>query len=630
MIGHGLGPARQRGAIGLIGAVTLGIALLFLLLVVDSGRLYLEKRKLQRVADTAALEAVSRSGTCAAPANNAAQFAAESAARNNFSLDDNRTLATACGTLATGADFMRTFSADPSKTDAIRVIATHRVHTSLAHGLLTLFSGQPVNLTTLLSATAVAAAPTPTVAQLTVRSTLLTVDSTKSVALNALIGGLLGGKLQLDAVGWNGLLNTDISLLKYLDALAIQLKVSAGNYDQLLKTDATVGQLIQAAIDVLKLGGDAVKVVINNLEAIKLIAPGTQILHLGDLINIQNGTDKSALDVNLQLFNLIQGFVQLSNKASAVAVELPVDVLGLLGVTVSTKVIEPGQVSSIGNPKDIAKQPIYVRTAQVRTLISVKLPIVTLVNNLLGGVVQALSDLLGGLFGLLDPNCCLVASLEIGDTLDIALEAAGGSARVTGYSCDSGKKSLSVLGETSALRAMIGQVDPKNLYSSTETLKVDEYPVVDIGTKTCKRGTGICGDRQAFAAGGLGIRIDSDVLKTQRAHTYTEPPAINQQPLYYAFASSNAVSSLKDTLNGIQLINHPPKMASLLGAVLGLVTGVVNGLLTTLGGLIAGLLGPLLDPIVNNLLAGLGIDLAKVEIGANLSCNPGGRAMLVI
>ena len=49
MIGHGLGPSRQRGAIGLIGAVTLGIALLFLLLVVDSGRLYLEKRKLQRV-----------------------------------------------------------------------------------------------------------------------------------------------------------------------------------------------------------------------------------------------------------------------------------------------------------------------------------------------------------------------------------------------------------------------------------------------------------------------------------------------------------------------------------------------------------------------------------------------------
>lgn len=60
MVCHGLGPARQRGAIGLMGAMTLGIALLFMLLVVDSGRLYLEKRKLQRVADTAALEVVTR------------------------------------------------------------------------------------------------------------------------------------------------------------------------------------------------------------------------------------------------------------------------------------------------------------------------------------------------------------------------------------------------------------------------------------------------------------------------------------------------------------------------------------------------------------------------------------------
>ena len=49
------GRDRQRGAIGLVAAMTLGLALLFALLVVDSGRLYLEQRKLQRVVDTAAL-----------------------------------------------------------------------------------------------------------------------------------------------------------------------------------------------------------------------------------------------------------------------------------------------------------------------------------------------------------------------------------------------------------------------------------------------------------------------------------------------------------------------------------------------------------------------------------------------
>ena len=39
------GPAGQRGAIGLLAAMTFGLALLFALLVVDSGRLYLEQRK---------------------------------------------------------------------------------------------------------------------------------------------------------------------------------------------------------------------------------------------------------------------------------------------------------------------------------------------------------------------------------------------------------------------------------------------------------------------------------------------------------------------------------------------------------------------------------------------------------
>lgn len=618
MVCHGAGRARQRGAIGLMGAMTLGVALLFLLLVVDSGRLYLEKRKLQRVADTAALETVSRGGACTAPNSNASLFAVQSAARNNFTINDDRSLATACGTLVTGADFMRTFSPNPAKAEAIQVIVTHRVATSIAHGLFTLFSGGQIELTTQLRAVAVAAVPAPPVAALTIRSTLLTVDSTKSAALNALIGGLLGGTLQLDAVGWKGLIDTNISLLSYLDALAIRLNVSAGNYDELLKTDASVGQLIQAAIDVLKLGGDAVKVVINNLEAIKLIAPGTKILHLGDLLTIQNGTDKSALDVNLQLFNLIQGFVQLSNKHSAIAVELPVDVLGLLNVTVKTKVIEPAQISAIGNPRLIATQPIYVRTAQVRTLISVKLPVVGVLNDVIGGVTGLVGLLLGS---SLDP--------KIGTQLDVALEAASGSSTVTGFRCNGpADKSLSVVGTTSAVRLMVGQIDPKNLFSSTDPLNVNEFALLDLGVQTCSKGT--CDPRQPYAVGGISLRVDSSVAKTTRNHTYASPPEVKQPPDYFSFSASNVIGSLSNTLSGIQLINHPPTQGGLLGLVLNLVVGVVTGVLNLLTGIISGVLSPLLDPLVNNLLAGLGIDLAKVEIGANLSCNPGGRAVLVI
>ena len=40
---------RQRGAIGLAAVLTLAMALVFGLLAVDGGRLYMEQRKLQRV-----------------------------------------------------------------------------------------------------------------------------------------------------------------------------------------------------------------------------------------------------------------------------------------------------------------------------------------------------------------------------------------------------------------------------------------------------------------------------------------------------------------------------------------------------------------------------------------------------
>ena len=125
------GPRQQHGAIGLMAAVTLGMVLLFMLLVVDSGRLYLEQRKLQRVADMAVLEAVSRGGNCAG-ASTAAGFANQSATRNSFTPGSVQKVNTTCGTLSTNSSQLRVFTADATKSDAIRVIATTTVPTSVA------------------------------------------------------------------------------------------------------------------------------------------------------------------------------------------------------------------------------------------------------------------------------------------------------------------------------------------------------------------------------------------------------------------------------------------------------------------------------------------------------------------
>ena len=262
--------ARQRGAIGLTAAMTLGVAVLMMLLVVDTGRLYMEQRKLQRVVDNAALEAVSRGGHCL-PGLTAATYAGQSAVRNGYTVDTANTLSTSCGTLLTGANGMRTFTADAAQTAAVRVAASRTVTTSFARGIRALFSGASVSQNTTLQAFAVAAKPQPTVAQLNIRSNLASIDTAQSNILNPLFSGLLGGNVNLTALGWDGLLKTDINLLKYLDQLAINLNVAAGNYTQLLNTQASVTQLIQAAANVVQLNG-ATAEVITALGALQVAA----------------------------------------------------------------------------------------------------------------------------------------------------------------------------------------------------------------------------------------------------------------------------------------------------------------------------------------------------------------------
>ncbi|MNG15007.1 hypothetical protein D3C84_988040 [compost metagenome] len=63
-------------------------------------------------------------------------------------------------------------------------------------------------------------------------------------------------------------------------------------------------------------------------------------------------------------------------------------------------------------------------------------------------------------------------------------------------------------------------------------------------------------------------------------------------------------------------------LVSGLGAILSNVT-------TLLISAINSVLSPLLDSLINTLLLSLGIDLNKVDVGANLSCHSG-RATLVI
>lgn len=574
---------QQRGAIGLMAALTMALALLCTLVVVDSGRLYMEKRSLQKVADMAALEAASLSGTCIG-SNTASGYAVQSATRNSFTVTDStRTLTTRCGSLTTGADGRRTFTVDATKSDAIQVTVSHSVPRSIAAGVGAMFDANPQPTDVQLTAVAVATPPLPPLAQLTIASTLATIDSTRSALLNTLWGGLLGGTLNISAAGYQGLTNANINLLKFLDQLAIDVNAKAGDYTTLLGSNIAISQILNTSLKVLPQASSTAQTAINSLN----VLAGSTTVKLQDLIDLQTGAPAAALNTSLSLFNLAQGLVQAANSNNALAANLGLN-LGVANVTAKVKVVEPAQLSAIGDPSK-NPQNIEVRTAQVRTMISVDL------SPLTSSLKTALN--LGPLL-----------SLSIAPTpLDVNIEISPAATHVTGYSCASdATKSLSVLTTTSAAVVKAGMINTAAWSSNASALTVSPAPVASLTL--------------LGLTGAIAVSIDTPVGQTSQSSVYAVPNEIGMTPYpVQSFSTKNLVGSLQNSNISV----------SLTGPILSTIGALLGGILNNITGLITGLLSPLLDPLINQVLSLLGIDVATVSVGANLSCHPG-QAVLVI
>ncbi len=628
-------PARQRGAIGLMAALTLGMALLFLLMVVDSGRLYLEQRKLQRIADMSALEAAGQLGTCNGIGPSADALAKAGAKRNG--LEAPGRLETACGTLQTGTNSLRRFNADATRNEAIRVIVHREVATSVAAGVLALVKGNDLPTTISLSASAVAATPKPPLAQLRIRTTLATIDTQKSALLNALADPL-GARVHLDALGWQGLANTDINLLEYLDQLAIEVNAQVGNYDELLNTNVSATDLIDAAVEVMKNGSNKALDVASNLAKLTVATDNNRVLKLADILQVSAGTPKAGLDTSLQLLQLVQGVILLSNKHNAAVVNLPVNVLGLVTAKIQVKVIEPPKVSAIGNPQT---DNINVQTAQIRTVISLNSPvvsslakIVTAAANLAGPLLNILNNLLH--LNVLDLLSCVISCktpdiVALADVarFDISVSTNAARSRISTFHCTP-QRQLTAATDSAAAEVTIGRIDNPSSFLDSNSGTVTPIRLIDIGTKNC--GLLGCGPRTPLVGGGIGLKPDPLVLLKRHEDLQFEGASlleIGQASPYLAMQPSNIVDSLRTSIDSIPIEMYKPQNGDVLGSVISAAEGLLTEVTNILKPMIKNLLSPLLDPLVNSLLKALGIDLNTTEVSANLSCSST-RAQLVL
>lgn len=662
-------PARQRGAIGLIAALTLGLALLCALVVVDSGRLYLEKRSLQRVADIAALEAAGRRGACSGAAS-APDFANQSAIRNGFTPNtDGRTLVTRCGTLTVGALSQRVFVADSTQALAIQVVASHPVPRSIAAGIGAAFDKSPSPANVTLSATAVAASAAPLVA-LTIRSATMTVDSTRAAILNPVIGSLLGGSLNLSVANWQGLASTDLSLLSYLNRLKTDLNLTAVGYSDVLNTSVSVSQLIQSAINVLDPGATLTgTATIAGLQALKLAAGATTVV-LGDLLSIQGSSDIAALNTNLRLLDLVQGLAQLANDKTGISTAAQINVGTLAQVTTRIQVVEPPQLSAIGDPSKIdplnpktGANRIYVRTAQMRALVSINLPVLGNINSLVStatSVVGSLTPILNSALSLniagvlgsttcaLGLNSCMVTDIKLltsgtsGPRIDLSLALASADTYVTGFTCTSNtNKTLSVKTDAALLSAKVGLIND-GFPASTDpaAITTTPLPVLDIGTQTCQKILGLLGNctaRTPFGGGGIGLTFDTVSQSPLGSSTvvstiFSSPnlPEINSAPYFLTGVANTKPSTLLNgTVSSVKVNVYKPATSNVLGNVITGTAVTLNSLTVALDAIVDNTLTNLLTTVVDPLFESLGLNLGATDVGANLSCNIG-QAKLII
>ncbi|MDP1539536.1 MAG: TadG family pilus assembly protein [Moraxellaceae bacterium] len=651
----------QHGAVFVLVAGFMLLAISFLALSVDSGRLYLDKRSLQKVADAAALEAAGRLGNCA----DALTAAQASAARNNFADDgSSRIITVRCGNVVSSQG-IRDLQDDADLATAVLVTARRTSPASLIAGGL---FGDDIEL----RAEAMASRKGNPLAALTIRSTLLGVSVTnnnQANRLNAMLGTMLGGSVNLSVGAWNGLLHTDINLFEYIDQLALNLGLSAGQVDQVLSANVSAGTLIQAAIDVIdsKIGTpqatinalDAI-VAMDHINVIASISPTS--LNVGQMLGVDpNGKYDGAL-LHLQLFQLVQGIVQLANSENAAVAVVPLSIGGVGTVEVRTKVIEPPRFSAVGDPfKSLSgeRDPIYVRTAQVRILLSVTLStaLSTLINNLqthINNIVNPLSDLLNNLFslnlaGLLNNLLCVGCWQNLSDVralpsplrFDINIDVAAGEAEVSAVSCGSGdSRSLTVPVNTSAVTIRIGKMGTSaadaasRVFSSTLAPDVEAVPLIDFGMERCQVTCilGICSKsncqpRVPFHGGGIALKEERVLLGRQQTLLYESPavtnlPELKSLPRFQTISTnSDIVSNLSESLYSPKVLMYAPSGGGPLSMLLNGVGTLLDTLIGLLHSAIRTVLTPLLDPVLNLLILTAGIDLAKTEVGANLTCS---------
>lgn len=520
---------RQRGAISILAAMGLAAVVASAALAVDLGSLFYTKRQLQKTADTAALSAVNDIPI-------ADRIALDTARLNDFPVPGvrNNTLQTVAGTY----DFnihLFTPGGDPLNQNAVEVTVT---------------ADQPYFFmpgTRQITATATAARTD--IAGLSVGSGLISIDTEKSALLNAILGKLLNTSLNLDAVSYNGLVNTNVRLLDLVKA-----KTSVGTLQELLELDLTLAELLELTSTALS-QTDVANVdtsVINTLNLLALQVPGDLHLKLDNLLDVSSAPGNAAAQAQINVLQLISLSAQVANGKHFLDVPaLGIDLPGLLKLNLSLSLIEPPSIAIGPAGRDSnGKWRTQAHTSQWRLKLDV------LVGQVLGGLVH----------------------------LPIYLEIAAGDAWLESIECRSPREdsTVNIGAASSILRAYIGEVNANAMTNVTSPATVEKATILNLlGLLTVT--TRVAIDFPG-GAGDLAFNGPFDSKNTQRISGLSTTQLFGSLGENMVLEVHGALGALLNSLLGTHTLEDVLKLVlELLTPVFGLLDNVLAPVLELLG-----------------------------------------------
>lgn len=425
---------KQRGATLIFTVLFMMLAVLSLALVVDTGRLYVEKRNLQRIADIAALEIASRGG-CAL--DTAQAIAVEAAARNQFVGSESQRITARCGYI-TVENQLRVFTESASDDQAVEAEVSRDVPASLIVG-----GAFRDRIRMSARATALRSAPTTV---FRIGSKLI--NTNPAAPLMSLVK-LVGLNLDDTLIGsYGGLANIRVTPSGLLNALGIPVaaNITAAGLNELLAVNTlSVGDVLDAVVTVAGQDG----LLGANVQLLNAIEAGLGI----DDLQIQLGTDpsinstpglfavvdtvsasaSSALDVGVDALGLVTTALGIATKEQGIKLDLGGNNI-LTGLKAGLRVVEP---QSIG----VGGVGTTANNAQVRLNIDLN------TNNGLTGILQLLGT-----------------SIKLPITID-TVQAVG---TVTEINCQASPRTATIRVDSAVANACLGKIAPSAMWSTKE------------------------------------------------------------------------------------------------------------------------------------------------------------------